>query len=208
MHIYGFGSICRGEVDQNSDVDLLSLVDRFDPRFDPSIFSIYSYGKIECIWAEGNPFAWHLHIESKLLYSQDGIDFIKELGKPSKYNQGRIDCDKFREIFNRALRALEEGTMSQVFELSNMFLAIRNFATCYSLQFSDEPDFSRYSALRLKNGPVPIRHEIFEILERARILSTRGAGTLLSKSEILSVIEEAFRADDWMNELLAKADEN
>jgi predicted nucleotidyltransferase len=67
MHIYAFGSLCRGEVSRNSDVDLLALVDGFDERFNPEIYSIYSYRRIEELWREGNPFAWHLSLESRLV---------------------------------------------------------------------------------------------------------------------------------------------
>ena len=67
MHVYAFGSICRGDVSLTSDIDLLAVVDGYDPRFDPNVFSIYSYNRIEELWAEGNPFAWHLAKESKVV---------------------------------------------------------------------------------------------------------------------------------------------
>ena len=35
MHIYVFGSLCRGEVDTASDVDLLAVTDGFDKRLNP-----------------------------------------------------------------------------------------------------------------------------------------------------------------------------
>ena len=84
MHIYAFGSVCRGDVSPDSDVDLLAIVQGYDPRFSPDDYSIYSYERIRGIWAEGNPFAWHLSIESKLLYSPDGSDFLEalEVGMP------------------------------------------------------------------------------------------------------------------------------
>ena len=62
MYIYAFGSLCRGQVDLESDVDLLAIVDGHDDRFDPSKFSIYSYNRVREIWQEGNPFAWHLSL--------------------------------------------------------------------------------------------------------------------------------------------------
>ena len=60
MHIYAFGSLCRGEVDFGSDVDLLSIIEGPDSRFDPDVFAKYSYDRIRSLWKEGNPFAWHL----------------------------------------------------------------------------------------------------------------------------------------------------
>lgn len=65
MHIYAFGSICRGDVSPASDVDLLAIVDGYDERFSLDDYSIYSYDRIWEIWNEGNPFAWHLALESK-----------------------------------------------------------------------------------------------------------------------------------------------
>jgi len=42
MHIYAFGSLCRGEIGLDSDIDLLAIVDQFDERLDQKLFSIYS----------------------------------------------------------------------------------------------------------------------------------------------------------------------
>ena len=47
VHIYAFGSVCRGDLSIGSDVDLLALVSGLDARFDPDMFSIYSYKRIE-----------------------------------------------------------------------------------------------------------------------------------------------------------------
>ena len=96
MHIYAFGSVCRGEIDYGSDVDLLAIVDDHDGMFDPNIFSIYSYKRIKELWKEGNPFAWHLAKEARLLYSIDYDNFIESLGNPNRYDRTKADCEKFR----------------------------------------------------------------------------------------------------------------
>ncbi len=202
MHIYAFGSICRGDVDKNSDIDLIALVEGFDDRFDPSTFSIYSYKRIKEIWEAGNPFAWHLATESRLVFSSDQSDFLVDLGVPNEYRNMRSDCEKFARIFHDAARAIESGTESMVFELSTVFLAIRNFATCFSLGTPTQSDFSRFSAKRLKEAPVPISSSSFSILERARILSTRGKGDAILPSETHSVKSELDSVNQWMNELL------
>jgi predicted nucleotidyltransferase len=82
VHIYAFGSICRGEIDTKSDIDLLAIVGGNDNHFDTSTYSMYSYNRLTELWLEGNPFAWHLATESKLIYSSDEKDFIKDLGSP------------------------------------------------------------------------------------------------------------------------------
>ena len=75
MHIYIFGSICRGDLREGSDIDLLALVEGYDSRFDPDTFSVYSYSRIADLWAEGNPFAWHLFLESRLVFASDQRTF-------------------------------------------------------------------------------------------------------------------------------------
>jgi predicted nucleotidyltransferase len=132
MHIYAFGSVCRGDVSPGSDVDLLAIVEGHDPRFSPSDYSIYSYERISKIWEEGNPFAWHLSIESKLVYSADQSDFLRTLGKPYSYMKCREDCERFLGLFQEARASFESHTETKVFDLSMVFLAIRNFATCFS----------------------------------------------------------------------------
>ena len=88
LHIYAFGSICRGDVAPDSDIDLLAITSGGSNELSRSMFSIYSHSKIEKIWNEGNPFAWHLHQESKLLHSSDSSDFIFDLGVSSVLFKG------------------------------------------------------------------------------------------------------------------------
>ncbi len=112
MHIYAFGSICRGDMSVDSDVDLLALVEGHDPRLAPEKFSIYSYKRISELWASGNAFAWHLALESKLIYSEDGGDFFKGLGMPSEYVGAAQDCRRFREILESAILSVRGYTES------------------------------------------------------------------------------------------------
>ena len=109
MHIYAFGSICRGDISIDSDIDLLALGEGVELRLDPDKFAIYSYKRISELWASGNAFAWHLALESKLIYSEDGGDFLKGLGRPSAYVSAAEDCRRFREIFESALLSVKEG---------------------------------------------------------------------------------------------------
>ncbi len=136
MHIYAFGSVCRGEVRQGSDVDLLALVDGYDSRFDPDIFSVYSYGRIVDLWREGNPFAWHLFLESTLIFASDGSDFLNSLNSPGDYTACLRDCEKFYGVFCEAYDSIASRPASKVFELSTLFLSIPKhrdlfFAGCY-----------------------------------------------------------------------------
>ncbi|TDM60560.1 nucleotidyltransferase [Acinetobacter sp. KU 011TH] len=199
-HFYAFGSICRGELDRSSDIDLLACVSTPKPNIDPEKFSIYTYDRIKSLWSEGNPFAWHLYLESKMIYSSDESDFIKELGSPAEYQNSDADCKKFRAIFLEASDSLKNNNNSVIFNLSCMFLAMRNFATCFSFR-SGKPIFSRKSPLLIEN-PLPLSNETYELFSRARILSTRGYGTLLSNEENLMIQTHIPVILNWMNLLI------
>ncbi len=204
MHLYAFGSICRGDIYPNSDVDLLAIVDGFDERFDPNVYSIYSYRRINEIWAEGNPFAWHLATESKLLFSSDGSDPLRSLGEPTQYRTCQLDCEKFYQLFADARTSFYRSENTKVFDLSMVFLGIRNFATCFSLGCLDRPDFSRHSALRIGSNSLSIAIEGYTVLERARILCTRGQGAAISDSEAELAAQDFAVIEEWMTNLLSQ----
>ena len=202
MHIYAFGSVCRGEIDPSSDIDMLAIVNGRDVRFNPSDYSIYSYSRIDELWREGNPFAWHLFLESKLIYALDNADHLRSLGEPTSYRSGLVDCEKFREIFSSAVESLYESDLTEIFDLSSVFLAVRNFATCYSLHFGINPDFSRNSACNLGKNSIPIDKDTYHLFERARVLCTRGTGDVLEPNEIIIARAALDQIDSWMEGML------
>lgn len=202
MHIYAFGSVCRGEVDISSDIDMLAIVNGYDSRFNQSDYSVYSYERIEDLWDQGNPFAWHLFLESKLIYSQDDIDYLQSIGEPRIYKSGVADCKKFREIFLSAKESIGNSGLTEIFDLSSIFLAVRNFATCYSLHGHINPDFSRNSARNLGAYSIPINASTYSLFERARMLCTRGLGETLCPAEIYKAKMTLGEIDSWMVEIL------
>ena len=204
MHIYAFGSICRGDISVDSDIDLLALVERRDPRFNPDKFSIYSYRRIAELWAAGNAFAWHLALESKLVHSGDGEDFIKKLGMPSEYVRAETDCRRFWTVFESSLSSIRGGTPSLVFELSTIFLAIRNIATCYSLAKLSAPTFGRDSARKLGPKSISISDSAYLTLMRARMLSTRGLGDDIGDIDLSELLDELRSCQLWMKKLCAE----
>jgi hypothetical protein len=205
VHIYAFGSICRGDLREGSDIDLLALVEGYDARFDPDTFSIYSYSRISDLWTEGNPFAWHLFLESRLIFASDDHDFLKSLGSPAKYVNCVKDCEKFCSVFDAARSSIVGCRDSKVFELSTIFLSIRNIATCFSLGTSMKPDFSRHSAQRLEANSIPSLGNAYSVLERARILSTRGEGKNISDQELDLVLGTLETIGSWMEHLVVQA---
>src|SRR5882724_1716681 len=178
-----------GDLREGSDIDLLALVAGYDKRFDPNTFSVYSYGRIADLWAEGNPFAWHLFLESRLVFTSDRRDFLKSLGSPEPYLNCVRDCEKFRSVFEEARESILSSTNSRVFELSTIFLSIRNIATCFSLGMRLKPDFSRYSAQYLGIDSIQLPSDAYSVLERARILSTRGKGENITNEDVDLVLD-------------------
>lgn len=201
MHIYAFGSICRGDISVDSDVDLLALVSGRDSRLNSDKFSIYSYSRIKELWESGNAFAWHLSLESRLIYSEDGNDFLNSLGAPAKYSGAITDCSKFRDIFESSFESIQAGSPSLVFELSTIFLALRNIATCYSLARTNTPTFGRDSARALGSKSLDIDKSVYHLLMRARLLSTRGAGESISNIDLATVMPELQRCRCWIDEI-------
>jgi hypothetical protein len=201
-HLYAFGSLCRGELDEFSDVDLLACVETQEQarHVDSGRFSVYTYDRIRALWEEGSPFAWHLHLESRLAFASDGKDFLQELGAPRTYSNADEDCAKFMRLFEESLRSLRNTVDSRVFHLSCIFLATRNFATCYSF-LRGRPIFSRLSPLRIET-PVPVSVDDFNILVRARLLSTRGIGKALTPSEIFMSMQTCSVIHGWMRSLM------
>jgi hypothetical protein len=199
MHIYAFGSVCRGEIDRGSDIDLLACVNGSAPHIDTEKYSVYQYERLKALWAEGNPFAWHLHLESKLLFASDSYDYLDGLGAPAAYTQGDEDCEKFRVLFERSYEAVSQSSNSATFHLSCIFLSVRNFATCHSLSLG-KPVFSRRSPL-LVSPYLDIGSEAFSILTRARLLSTRGYGEPIMPNEIDAAIKAVSIVPGWMQTL-------
>ncbi|WP_263063188.1 nucleotidyltransferase [Dickeya dadantii] len=181
---------------------MLAIVNGRDERFNPKDYSIYSYARINELWEQGNPFAWHLFLESKLIYSQDSSDYLRCIGEPNVYKSGLTDCKKFLEIFISAKKSIETSVFTEIFDLSSMFLAIRNFATCYSLCCHIKPEFSRNSARNIGIHSIPIDDLTYELLARARVLCTRGVGELLSYNDIEMVKNKLNAIESWMEEII------
>jgi predicted nucleotidyltransferase len=201
-HFYAFGSLCRGEIDELSDVDLLACVETQEQArmFDSGRFSIYTHDRIRSLWRAGNPFAWHLHLESKLVFASDGKDFLQELDSPHAYANAAEDCAKFMLLFDESLRSLRSSSDSRVFHMSCIFLAMRNFATCYSFT-RGRPIFSRLSPMQV-DTPVPVSTDVFNAFVRARVLSTRGTGEALTPGEISLAVHACPVILEWMQSLM------
>lgn len=204
MNIYVYGSVSRGDFVPGSDVDLLAVLDDPSKILDSAIYSVYATSQLEYMWAEGNPFAWHLAIESKLIYAENNSDVIGRLDQPAPYANWERDSKKFYELFVEATAVLAARRDTTVFELSTVFLAIRNFAICYSLHAGDSPVFSRRAYEKLGPASLSLDPYASAVLEGARILSTRGFGTRPTESDVLHVLPQLSTVERWMCDLTEK----
>lgn len=204
MEIYAFGSVVRGEIDKSSDIDLLILKSAEEslPDIDKEQFSIYSYERISELWKEGNPFSWHLFIESKCIYTLGKIPFISSLGAPNEYMELLNDLNKFYQLFIDSKKSIIENRYSIDFDFSMIFLAIRNFASCFSLGYLNKYEFSRDSALKIGEYSIPISDTAYNRLKQSRLLATRGIGEIISEKEVIMVINEFSEIENWFNKLL------
>ncbi|WDF65468.1 nucleotidyltransferase domain-containing protein [Flavobacterium sp. KACC 22763] len=199
-NIYIFGSIVRGEIDQYSDTDLLLITDDTLNFIDLEKYSLYTPTRIEEMYREGNPFAWHLHYESKLVYS-DGVDFLKELKIPNSYKNCSLDLHKFYKLFQDSIKSIQSDKLSLVFDLAMVFLALRNFATCYSLERYEKPIFSRNSFEKLNDFPLILDNKIKNLLMMARISSTRGISYKIDEIELSLFIKQVDAIEKWFDKI-------
>lgn len=200
MDIYCFGSLARGEIDTLSDVDIL-IVDPLNRNEIDTNYSVYSFSRLEEMWSQGNPFAWHLFLESRLLFSTHNLDTVKKLSMPKEYSSWESDSFKFETLFFTALNELKGETNSFVFELSNLFLAIRNFATCASFMLLDRPVFSRRSYSLLGEFSLKLKEEVEDTLINSRILATRGKGRSVTHDDVFAVLENEHCFLDWFDKV-------
>lgn len=207
MEFYAFGSLVRGQIDISSDIDLLILKKLGEklPDVDKEKFSIYSYERISELWEEGNPFAWHLFIESKCVYTEEKVPFLSSLGRPGEYKDLLIDLNKFYTLFLESRKSIIENPHSIDFDFSMIFLAIRNFASCFSLGVLKQCEFSRDSALKIGEYSIHISNATYSRLRQSRLLSTRGIGELITENEATMVASEFSMIENWFNKLLSIA---
>lgn len=200
-NVYIFGSLVRGEIDQYSDVDLLIVSDESMQNIDPNKYSIYTPKRIKQLYAEGNPFAWHLYYESKLVFSS-GQDFLLSLGRPANYTNCKSDLLKFKKLFEDSTASINKDDFSIIFDLAMIFLAIRNFAACYSLGIYEKPIFSRATFEKLHDYPLKLDDEIKELLMMSRISSTRGIEYSIENKSLSLLKLNLDKIENWFNEIL------
>jgi predicted nucleotidyltransferase len=206
-YIYAFGSICRGEIDAFSDVDLLVINDDLIVNdYVANTFSQYREETIRNLWEEGNPFAWHLYHESKLIFSFNSFDLFRQLGQPNPYKDIKSDFENLIGIFKDAKESLQKDASSAIYDLSIVFLVVRNIATCYELAIKKRFNFSRDSAMNMKEHKLELNYDDYQTIKACRILSTRGKGIEPTDEELNRAVNCIIQIEKWISELRNKID--
>lgn len=188
MWLYIFGSTVRGEIDPQSDVDVLAVLEEKSAQIGlPKNFLVYSKSELMACFEKGDLFAHHLTSESRLVHSNNGSDLIQDLGRPAIYQSGVNDFACFYEIGNAAISQLMRKNCSIVFELGILYMAIRDIAMILSYHEGEVPSFSKYAPYYV-TPRLTLDRKKYEFIKNCRAASTRGS-VLAEKRDILSNID-------------------
>lgn len=189
--IYVFGSLIRGDVHETSDVDVLVIPrDSQAPGSYPESWSVYSMQTLESYYRRGRLFAWHLHLESRCVYSACGTSFLEGLGPPAPYSSHREDVDDLRAIMSDSIAQIRGGTNSLIYELGLVHTAIRDIAMSASWRLLGSPNFSRDVPYLLPLAcPLPV--DAYRSAMLARHSSTRGAKVEIDAASAAEAIAAA-----------------
>lgn len=198
--IFIFGSAVRGEIEKNSDIDVLVISDSKNRRDEfPNEWSVYSYQSIRDFYESGRLFAWHLHLDSKCIYKEKNESFLDVLGKPALYSNFKSDFESLKEILLTSLSEIENRSTSIIFEAGITYTAIRDLAMVASTKLHNRPCFSRYSPYLLPHE-FPIKRHLYEHMISARLASTRG-NEITEKNSALLYQLPTNNIRKWLQEL-------
>jgi hypothetical protein len=197
--LYIFGSAVRGEVEKNSDIDVLVVVDNAQrASMYPVTWSVYTKESIKRYFSEGRLFAWHLYLDAKCIHHGDSKPFIEGLGEPSKFRNLSEDFCSLRDLINCSLNEIKT-TKSEIFEIGLIYTALRDIAMLASTKLHDRPCFSRYSPYKL-SIELPIPKDLYELMIEARLTSTRGVEFTGDTNELTKMLASAGIMS-WVEEL-------
>jgi hypothetical protein len=173
---YIFGSVCRGEPDPGSDIDVLAICDQPKASQElPASWSVYSPRRLRQLFKRGTLFAWHLYLEAVPIWPRGKTGFLKRFGPPGTYRGAKREISDLGEILCTAVTELKRGSKSEVYEFGVIALACRDTAMAAAPMLTGRFDFSRYAPLRLPAGRFPLTRREFDYLLVCRRATTRGA---------------------------------
>jgi hypothetical protein len=189
--IFIFGSLVRGEVSRTSDSDVLVIpVGGAHRDAYPAGWSVYQRGTIKSYFDEGRLFAWHLHLESRCVFSAGSENWLQIIGAPASYRAAKEDVLSLTELLADSLDALRNGSNSEIYELGICYTALRDIAMSASWQLMGRPSFSRDAPFMLPIS-VPLSKDAYAQAMGARHYSTRGGATPKAVGETVKAMLEA-----------------
>ncbi len=198
---HSYGSVCRGEPDPGSDVDILVISDRRDRADLPSSWSCYSRRRLRTLFTRGTLFAWHLYLESVPLWPRCA-GYLKKIGPPSPYAAAAREIADLHRILRGAAKELADGTSSPVYEFGLLSLACRDTAMAAFPALQGRFDFSRYAPLHLKTAAFPLSKKQFDYLLACRRATTRGCDLRRQPKLERQVLARLERLEAWCADLL------
>ncbi len=197
MWIYAFGSFVRGEIDPESDVDILCICSNKEKINIPSSVQIYSIEDYLSIHKKGDLFAHHLYKESRIIHTTNGKNIIQSLGNPGPYLAWNGDMKLFVEVARYSVKKVNDVKQS-VFSKGTLYMSLRDMAMIYSHIQMGISDFSKYVPYNI-NVPIDIDREVYQILKQCRTSSTRGTWDSKNLDDLNTVHIE--RIDLWINKM-------
>lgn len=214
--VYIYGSVGRGEQDDQSDLDLLAIVQNGTGKVEeqyvlelvPKEFrnlkhsiSWYGQNRITEMYENGELFAWHLHSDTIPLFEKN--PFLNSLGKPNAYQEGVKDVASFQKVLCGIPSQLNANRNNAIYEAGLIYVCLRNIAMSASWSLCRKPDFSRYSPFKLDNiSHCPISKDEYEMTLNCRMASQRGLPP--PHVNIQNLTDIYFRLEPWVEEIRAK----
>ena len=211
-----FGSVARGDDDELSDLDLLALVKTgagpvsleevcatlpADLAGETATVSWYGIERLVEMYRSGELFAWHIHLDGKVLHNPVGA--VATLGVPAPYRRALDDVDSFLSIAADLPSQLERAGCNAIYEFGVLYVCLRNVAMSASAHLSVQPDFTRQSPYRLGDGPpCPVPESEYRMSMLCRLASQRGLRlpSEISPSRVMDYHDVVF---PWMTAIRA-----
>lgn len=205
LSVFLFGSAARGDSDALSDTDVLAIVKNNAGKVpeaavkahlpgiagEPTI-SWYGYNRLKAMFDAGELFAWHIFLESKVIF--EAVDIFSRLGTPKHYTRASEDISAFFSTLRDVPGQLKSARYNAVYEFGIMYVCVRNIAMSASWHLRPRPDFSRMSPFNLgKEVPLcPLSKEEYERSMSCRMASQRGLPIMdgISTSSVLAYYDK------------------
>lgn len=139
--VFLFGSVTRGEFDNNSDVDIFILIDDcseeeyqrykldFAKQLDVPIdwISLYRRSTIDNMAKYGSYFLWHIKLEGKELFAKD-LYFNDILNNLIRYTRVKNNIMEYKEICKDIEHSINKDNLTLYYELNLISSIIRNIS--------------------------------------------------------------------------------